>query len=151
MSARKAREHPILTQLRAEPTIKANRRSVPIEHSPLHSAAPFSNCNPRECGKQRLACALAALLTQHEQIFHIERRPGHKSRIGEEIKREANSSLSARANLRFEVRPRAESMMSQPFCIRTKFICQALVLRQRANQFQNRGNISSRTWANPQN
>src|SRR5687768_9382373 len=87
---RQPKNSPLIHRLRAELAIKLNRRVVPIEHRPLHSAAPALLRNLRETFKQRAAIPLSAQIRPDKEIFEIKTRPAEPGGEVEKVNREAN-------------------------------------------------------------
>ena len=67
----------------AKCAIEFDRRLVPIEHCPFHSATPAITRNLRKLYKQRATITFAALLRLNEQIFEV--KPGSAVSLGETI------------------------------------------------------------------
>src|SRR5207244_5287901 len=103
-------EDPLLAELRPEPPVEPDRRRVPVEYHPFHSAAPAPQGDPRQLGEQRPAGAPPALFGQDEEILEVERRTSHKRRVREEVEGEAAGGAAPPADEGLEVGPPPEAV-----------------------------------------
>jgi hypothetical protein len=122
--------------------VHADRRPVPVEHGPLHPSAPAPHRDARERPQERSAGAAAALGRCDEEIFEIERGPRQERRVREEVEGEADRPAGPTADERLEVAAGAEAIPPDPGRGGDAFVRQALVLRQTADQREDRRDVA---------
>jgi hypothetical protein len=122
--------------------VDPDRRPVPVKYRPLHPPAPAPHRNARERPQERTAGAAAALGRRDEEIFEIERRARQERRVREEVESEADRPAAPAADEGLEVAARAEAIAPDPGRGGDAFVREALVLRQTADQREDRRNVA---------
>src|SRR5258708_7215133 len=81
---------PVVERLRAQLPVEAPRGRVPVEDDPLHPAAALAPGLAMQLRKEHAPEAQAPVIRMHEDVFQVQRRPGQKAAVGEQVDRVAD-------------------------------------------------------------
>src|SRR6185436_12430420 len=97
-------DRPVSHRLGAKLLVESDRRLVPIEHRPFHSATSSPKCPARKKREQLLSHTQSTKVRPHKYVFKIKIGQSSERPITEEIDCKGGWLLANRAYDRFSVR-----------------------------------------------
>lgn len=95
--------NPPPAQVSAEALVEPNRRHIPSEHGPLHTAASLSHGDVRQRRHQLIARPLPSMARPDEDIFDVQRGARDEGGVCKEVHCHPYRCLTAPANQRAKI------------------------------------------------
>ena len=134
---------PVRQHVGAQLLVEANRRSVPVEHVPVHAAAAARDGQARQVAQQRLANPRPTCVRLDVEVLEEQARPPEKRREVVEEQREAHRGAVELRDHHFGGWMRAEQLLGQQRLGGHDLMLELLVRGQFADETEDDRHIGS--------